>query len=72
MNTKENESKSMIEDKFNLLRYARRELSIIEETQTIARKNRDKDLKNFVEEHIYQIRDKVAKLEQECYNPISS
>lgn len=72
METTTTEIKSMIQDKFNLLRDARRELSIIEESKTIARKNRDKDLKNFVEQHIYQIRDKVAKLEQECYNSIAS
>lgn len=71
METKKNEIKSMLEDKLNLLREARKELSIIEESNTIARKNRDKELKQFVEQHIYQIRDKVAKLESDCYNSLT-
>ena len=72
MEIKKNEIKSIIENKFNLLREARKELSIIEESNTIARKNRDKELKQFVEQHIYQIRDKVAKLESDCYNSLTS
>ena len=72
MEIKKNEIKSIIENKFNLLRDARKELSIIEESNTIARKNRDKELKQFVEQHIYQIRDKVAKLESDCYNSPTS
>lgn len=71
METKKNDIKSMLEDKLNLLREARKELSIIEESNTIARKNRDKELKQFVEQHIYQIRDKVAKLESDCYNSLT-
>lgn len=55
-----------LNNKLNLLKEARIELSIIEESNTIARKTRDKELKNFVEENIYKIRDKISNLEKEC------